>query len=93
MKTATTFATTDLYLSAALKLSGFKLIDIKKNHTGKATFLFQDQPDRVRYVREYFSGELQGSLKQFSNVWSDLKALITQIDIDMEQIPNGRSAR
>jgi hypothetical protein len=78
----TTFSTHDIYLASALKISGFRLIDIKKDHTGKGLFIFEDRSDRVQYVREYFSGELQGSLKAFSNAWSDLKALINEMEME-----------
>ena len=54
----------------------FKIIDIKKNDSGRGIFVFEDQPERPGFVRTYFSGELTGSLKAFSNAWSDLKSLI-----------------
>lgn len=75
-----TFETHDLYLSAALKLSGFRLVDLRKDSKGKGLFVWEDKPDRSKYVREYFSGELQGSLKGFANEWSALKALLTESD-------------
>jgi len=74
-------------LAAALKINGFKIIDIKKNVNGRGIFVFEDQPDRSNFVRGYFSGELTGSLKAFSNAWSDLKALV----IEMEMGRNDRS--
>jgi hypothetical protein len=77
-----TFETHDLYLAAALKIHGFKIIDLKKNGTGRGTFIFEDQSDRPNYVRNYFSGELCGSLKAFSNAWADLKSLINEIDME-----------
>ncbi len=77
-----TFETHDLYLASALKTHGFKLIDIKKNGNGRGIFVFEDQPDRPRYVRNYFSGELTGSLKWFSNVWADLKSLVSEMEME-----------
>jgi len=41
-----TFETHDLYLAAALKIHGFKIIDIKKNGNGRGIFVFEDQPGR-----------------------------------------------
>jgi hypothetical protein len=76
-----TFETHDLYLAAALKIHGFKIIDLKRNGTGRGIFIFEDQPDRSNYVRNYFSGELLGSLKAFSNAWADLKSLINEMEI------------
>ena len=72
------FKTNDLYLSAALKVHGFKLLKIEKDVRGRGAFLFQDRPDRPDLVTKYFSGELTGSLKDFSNAWSDLKTLLNQ---------------
>lgn len=76
-----TFETHDLYLAAALKIHGFKIIDIKKNGNGRGIFVFEDQPDRSGFVKGYFSGELTGSLKAFSNAWSDLKALVSEMEM------------
>lgn len=75
-----TFETHDLYLSAALKLHEFRLVDLKKDPKGKGLFIWEDKPDRSRYVREYFSGELHGSLKGFADAWSALKALLMEVD-------------
>jgi hypothetical protein len=75
-----TFETHDLYLSSALKINGFHLIDLKKDQKGKGLFVWEDRPDRSKYVRDYFSGELHGSLKNYVDAWSALKALITETD-------------
>jgi predicted RNA-binding protein YlxR (DUF448 family) len=74
------FQTTDLYLASALKISGFRLIDLKKNSTGRGIFLFQNRSDKEEIIKKYFSGELSGSLKAFANPWADLKALVNEIE-------------
>lgn len=80
------FETHDLYLASALKILGFKLLNLRKNG-GRGIFIFEDRPDRSQYVRGYFSGELSGSLKQFSNAWSDLKSLVeNEIEIEKEDV-------
>ncbi len=79
-----TFRTHDLYLASALKISGFKLIDLKKDERGRGLFVFEDRPDRSRWVREYFSGGLTGSLKAFSNAWADLKSLVNEIEMEKQ---------
>jgi len=84
-----TFETHDLYLAAALKIHGFKIVDIKKNGNGRGIFVFEDQPGRSGFVRDYFSGELTGSLKGFSNAWADLKSLISQMEMEKR---DGQSA-
>ena len=76
------YETHDLYLATALKIHGFKLIDLKKNGNGRGTFIFEDQPTRPQYVKDYFSGELTGSLKAFSNAWADLKALVSEMEME-----------
>jgi len=63
-----TFQTSDLYLAAVLKLSGFKLLDLNKDKRGWGIFIFEDQPNRIWYVKDYYSGDLVGSLKLFSNI-------------------------
>ena len=77
-----TFETHDLYLAAALKIHGFKIIDIRKNGNGRGIFVFEDQPDRTNFVKDYFSGELTGSLKGFSNAWADLKSLVNEMEME-----------
>ena len=75
-----TFETHDLYLSAALKVSGFRLMDLKKDSKGKGLFVWEDKPERPKFVRDYFSGELQGSLKAYVDAWTALKSLLTESD-------------
>ena len=77
-----TFETFDLYLASALKIKGFKLIDLVKNERGRGLFVFEDSPERPQCVKAYFSGELTGSLKAFSNAWADLKSLVNEIEME-----------
>jgi hypothetical protein len=74
------FITRDLYLASALKLNGFKLIDIKKDEKGHGVFSFEDRTNRPDFVKNYFSGELTGSLKAFVSAWGDLRNLVNQTD-------------
>lgn len=76
------FETHDLYLAFALKIHGFKIIDIRRNSNGRGIFVFEDQPGRPQYVRNYFSGDLNGSLKGFSNAWADLKSLVNEMEME-----------
>ena len=82
-----TFQTHDLYLAAALKIHGFRLIDLKRNGNGRGIFIFEDRPGRHDFVRGYFSGDLTGSLKGFSNAWSDLKSLVSEMEIKCPKAP------
>jgi len=80
-----TFQTTDLYLASALKINGFRLIDLERDEKGRGVFFFEERNDRPQIVKRYFSGELIGSLKAFSNAWADLKSLVNEIEIEREQ--------
>ena len=75
-----TFETHDLYLSAALTLHGFQLIDLRRNgNSNRGIFVFKDRADRPQYVQKFFSGQLQGSLKGFSNTWADLRNMLENL--------------
>ena len=76
------FETHDLYLSSALKINGFRLIDLKRDDRGRGIFVFEDRTDRPQLVKGYFSGELTGSLKAFSNAWADLKSLVNEMEME-----------
>lgn len=76
------FQTHDLYIASALKIYGFKLIDLIKDSKGRGIFIFEDRTDRQQIVKAYFSGELKGSLKAFSNTWADLKSLVNEIEME-----------
>ena len=76
------FETHDLYLSSALKINGFRLIDLRKDEGSRGIFVFEDRLDRPQLVKNYFSGELVGSLKGFSNAWADLKSLVNEIEME-----------
>jgi hypothetical protein len=82
------FETHDIYLSSALKIKGFRLFDLKRDENGRGLFIFEDRDDRPQLVKNFFSGELTGSLKAFSNAWADLKSLINEMEID-----NGKQKR
>lgn len=77
-----TFETHDIYLATAFKIHGFKLLDLKSDGRGKGIFIFEDRENRSQFVRDYFSGDLMGSLKAFSNAWADLKSLVNEIEME-----------
>ena len=85
-----TFQTHDLYLAGALEIHNFRLIDLKRNSNGRGIFVFEDYPNRTEYVKQYFSGELTGSLKGFSNAWADLKGLISEMEMERSNARNYR---
>ena len=83
-----TFQTHDLYLSSALKINGFRLINLRRDERGRGIFVFEDRDSRPQIVRDYFSGELTGSLKGFSNAWADLKSLVNEIEMEKWNEPS-----
>lgn len=74
------FETHDLYLAAALKISGFRFIRLKLNQRGRGSFIFEDKDNRSQIVEDFFSGKLSGSLKAFTNAWADLKNLFYEME-------------
>jgi hypothetical protein len=73
------YETYDIYLAAALKIHGFKLITFNKDDRGRGTFVFEDKDNRPQLVQKYFSGELSGNLKSFVSAWRDLKGLLFEL--------------
>ena len=72
---AATYSTSDLHLSAFLKISGLRLVDILNNGTRRATFVFEDSPDRQKLVLRFMNQEGQVEPVQFVEAWKSLKAL------------------
>jgi hypothetical protein len=67
-----TYETTDLYLASFLKARGMKLADIVRDGR-RATFVFEDQPQRHELIIGYYGDELV-SVSAFKNALQDLKA-------------------
>jgi hypothetical protein len=79
------FRTTDIHLSAALKLNDFKLLGIEKDpRSRRGIFSFEDKPDRPKLIQAFYEGSLEGSLKRYVSIWSDLKSLVNQMQLDCE---------
>lgn len=70
----TTYSTSDLHLAAFLKISGLRLIDIVPNER-RATFVFENAPDRQKLVLRFMNQEGQVEPVQFVEAWKSLKAL------------------
>jgi len=71
----TTYLTFDLHLATFLKISGVRLIDILHNDSRRATFVFEDSPDRQKLVLRFMNQEGQVEPVQFVEAWKSLKAL------------------
>ena len=68
------YRTTDLHLATFLKISGLPLIDVLTNGR-RATFVFQDGPDRQRLVLQFINQQGKVEPVQFVEAWKSLKAL------------------
>lgn len=66
------YETTDLYLGAFLKARGVRLLDIKRDGR-RATFVFEDRPDRSAMVMGFYNDEVV-RISDFKNALQDLKA-------------------
>lgn len=86
------FETHDLYLASALKIYGFRFISLKLNGKHRGTFIFEDRNDRSQIVRSFFSGDLVGSLKAFTNAWADFKNLLYEME-SMEEKDGRQNSR
>lgn len=69
-----TYMTSDLYLSAFLKVKGFRLISHKREGN-KVTFIFQDKKDRERMVTQFFNDGPVGA-SSFKGALQDLKTIV-----------------
>jgi len=52
-----TYCVTDLRLAAFLKVKGFRLSKIDPGVNGKATFIFEDQPNREELIMRFLNQE------------------------------------
>jgi len=69
-----TYSTADLHLATYLKISGLSLINVVP-HARRATFVFQDGPDRQRLVLQFLNQQGQVEPVRFVEAWKSLKAL------------------
>ncbi len=77
MKTIKTYRTSDLYLSAFLKVKGLKLRD-KYKAGKKVVFIFDDRADRKDLIMEFFNDGLV-SITAFKNALQDLKTIVFNV--------------
>ena len=69
------YSTSDLHLATFLKISGLRLINILHNGSRRATFVFEDSPDRQKLVLRFMNQEGQVEPVRFVETWKSLKAL------------------
>ena len=67
-----TYASTDFYLSAYLKVKGLKLLDVERDGR-RAIFIFEDRENRKELIKGFYNdGMVQ--INAFKNAIQDLKA-------------------
>jgi len=69
-----TYETSDLYLSAFLKVRGLRLLN-QRRAGNKIIFIFADCSDRAEIVSEYFNNGQVG-VTNYRSALADLKTLI-----------------
>lgn len=77
IKTADTYRTSDLYLSAFLKAKGLRLLD-KQRSGNRFIFIFDDRDDRKELIQEFFNDGMI-SITAFKNAVQDLKTLVFNV--------------
>ena len=69
------FRTSDLTLSAYLKVSGVELIDVFSVGRGKSEFVFQDTDRRQKLVIDYLNNRATVDPLAYMNTLKSLKAM------------------
>jgi hypothetical protein len=72
-----TYATSDLYLSAFLKSKGMRLID-KKRDGNKFFFVFEDRAERKELINEYLN-DGSVNITAFKNAIQDIKTMMFNV--------------
>ena len=68
------FSTSDIALSAVLKISEFKLLRVNRDGS-KAVFVFEDRPERPDTVMKFVNRELMVEPLRFMEEVRNLKSL------------------
>jgi len=76
MEKAKIFTTSELPLAALLILNKFELLKFDKEKGGRATFYFQDRPERLGLVLDYFGKKTMVEPTSFLEQIRHLKGLI-----------------
>lgn len=70
----TSYQSRDIYLSAALKAAGVRLLKVT-NREGKGYFSFENSPKLDDLIARYHNDELKINAKTLFASWKDLKSL------------------
>lgn len=71
------FSTSDIALSAVLKISEFKLLRVNRDLT-KTVFIFEDKPERPKIVMRFVNREIVVEPIRFMEEIRNLKSLTRQ---------------
>lgn len=74
MPLSNNFSTSDIALSAALKISEFKLLRVNRDGS-KAVFVFEDKPKRPEMVMRFINREMTVEPLRFMEEVRNLKSL------------------
>ena len=75
--TLATYQTTDIALASYLVIRGYSIVNVTHNQSNKATFHFQDKPEREHQVLEFFNRQAVVEPVGFVDYVKSLKAMIS----------------
>jgi hypothetical protein len=70
------FISSDFYIAAFLRSSGFNLIGINKSDPRRFTFIFKDKASRAKLLNDFFAGRATTEPRQFVAAIKELKSLM-----------------
>lgn len=83
------FRTSDLALTAYLKLNGLELEDVASIGRQKAVFVFKDTDHRQRLIMDFFNREAKVDPLEYLHVMKSLKAAAVEANSnDMKEARN-----
>jgi len=72
------YQTSDIALAAYLVIRGYSIANVSHDQSNKATFHFQDKPEREHHVLEFFNRQAVVEPVSFLDHVRGLKAMVHQ---------------
>lgn len=78
-KTTGDFPTKDIYLAAAIKAKGARLLRVDPIDKKRAVFVFDNTQDLKKFVTAYMNHELEHECHELFDTWKELKSLVFSV--------------